>query len=232
MLTLAQPLPQPNPQPNGNNEHPKEPDPFLVYKRKHFDEAVRNQLMTEEAHEALQARQREILKELKVLVAQKRAKDAAEPSQKALSKKSTKQSLQQGENQIQVLPSLKRLGLASVIENKRVFAMLLKVIEQNNTLIELDLSWNRLIPSMVSDLLLTIAKHGQNLQSLDLSWLNIGGADLSPPQQDQFTAFIARSRGLTHLNLANTNLSGDFLTKVLLNIKRSTSLVAVHFCQA
>jgi hypothetical protein len=35
-----------------------------------------------------------------------------------------------------------------------------------------------------------------------------------------------------HLNLTNTNLEGELLTKVLLNIKRSTTLVAVHLCQA
>lgn len=57
--------------------------------------------------------------------------------------------------------------------------MLLKVIEQNTNLLELDLSWNRLIPSMVQDLLVTISKHGANLQCLDLSWINIGGSSLT-----------------------------------------------------
>jgi hypothetical protein len=48
----------------------------LVYKRKYFEKAVKNQLMTEDQLEDLKARQREILKELKTLVAQKRSRDA------------------------------------------------------------------------------------------------------------------------------------------------------------
>ena len=133
---------------------------------------------------------------------------------------------------MQVLPCLTRLGLASVIENGRVFAMLLKVLEMNQKLVEIDLSWNKLLPTMVADLIEVFFKFGLNLQDINLSWINLGSAKITSKLQDQFSNFIAKSRSLIHLNLTQTNLSPDLLTKILINTKRSTTLLSVHLCQA
>jgi hypothetical protein len=64
------------------------------------------------------------------------------------------------DDSLTVLPCLKRLGLASVIRNPRVFNLLLKVLKHNRNLIDIDLSWNGFLPDMVEELIKTISRFG------------------------------------------------------------------------
>lgn len=107
---------------------------------------------------------------------------------------------------------------------------MIEVIKLNKNLVELDLSWNRLLPKMCIELIATLSKHGLNLQTIDLSYITIGSAQLSKRQEEDFGKFIAKSRSLTHLNLAHTKLEGSLLKQLLINIKRSATLVSVHLC--
>ena len=93
--------------------------------------------------------------------------------------------------------------------------MLIKVLKANQSLVELDLSWNSLTADLIEELLDTISKFGTKLQSIDLSWINIGSVQLVPKQEDLFGRYLARSRSLLHLNLTRTNLEGNLLTKIL-----------------
>ena len=62
--------------------------------------------------------------------------------------------------------------------------MLLKVLEMNQKLIEIDLSWNKLLPTMVADLIEVFSKFGLNLQDINLSWINLGSAQINSKLQD------------------------------------------------
>lgn len=91
---------------------------------------------------------------------------------------------------------------------------------------ELDLSWNSLRPSNISQLLEALAEN-RIIQHLNLSWntLLVSDADHS---LKKITRLIKYNKSLLHLNLSHTGLTEHQVREIGTSLRRGRSILVLH----
>jgi len=124
---------------------------------------------------------------------------------------------------------LRHLTLQNICCANSQYMELFKIIKQNQALVGLDISWNKLATNVIQRHLFPALEKNKTLEYLNLSHIKMSSALLSKTFC-KFTTFVKENDRLMHLNLSAIELLPDLMLELIVNIKRSISLHCVHIC--
>ena len=131
---------------------------------------------------------------------------------------------------------LKNLEIGRAPISKEMMVKLADYMQSSKHIEELDLSWNSLHPASFTYFLKRLQEN-KRLSFLNLSHNNIVESQLGSLHMSENMAMVAESllrfvrvdKRLIHLDLTQTNLSEQMILHIIQGIRKSKSLMAVHF---
>lgn len=125
--------------------------------------------------------------------------------------------------------NLRHLTLQNICCAPYQFEELFRFIKRNQTLISLDLSWNKLAAPIIQKHLYPALEKNKTLEYLNLSHIKMSSPTLTTAFR-KFSKFVKENDRLLHLNLSSVDLLPELMLDLITHIKRSISLHCVHLC--
>ena len=130
---------------------------------------------------------------------------------------------------------VRKLALVDININDGNLSHILKLVAESRYLVELDISWNSLSPGSLSRFLEVLSKN-RSLKNLNLSGNNIQASNTKESQEmtegdlqrwKSLGSFIKHNRSLQVLDLRNTQMTVQFLARLVPILRKAKSLLVL-----
>ena len=126
---------------------------------------------------------------------------------------------------------LMKLALVNCSINDSNYKVLESLLKTQRFLIDIDISWNQLMPHF-SKSLLTVMAENRRLQFINLAWNNITNSEASEEDQNTVLTLIGtiikRNKNILHMDLTSCGLTEFILIGIGNAMRKARSLLAIH----